>query len=199
MSTPHTLTKGETAGLPGLKKLVIGIGWDKSTQQRGRLLGRLNEKRGVDLDLVAVAMQGDKAVRYCGFDQLDPLKNQTLVHSGDNMTGDGDGDDEKITALLSRIDAPVDGLVFCAMAFKRGTDFGKAANVEFNVYDASDGVEDRVATFWPALNEKGNAVAIAKIKKGSDGEWSLTVLNELGKVKQGDFNSVLKFATEKWA
>lgn len=190
----HTLTKGETAGLPGLKRLVIGIGWDKSTQQRGALLGRLNQKRGVDLDLVAIAMQGGSAVRYAGFDQLDPLKNQTLVHSGDNMTGDGDGDDEKITAMLNAIDAPVDGIVFCALAFKRGTDFTKAANVEFNVYDASDGVEDKVATFWPSLTEKGNAVAIAKVSKGADGEWSLTVLNEVGKVKQGDFKSLLKFA-----
>ena len=190
----HTLTKGETAGLAGLKRLVIGIGWDKSTQQRGALLGRLNQKRGVDLDLVAIAMQGGSAVRYAGFDQLDPLKNQTLVHSGDNMTGDGDGDDEKITAMLNDIDAPVDGIVFCALAFKRGTDFTKAANVEFNVYDASDGVEDKVATFWPSLTEKGNAVAIAKVTKGADGNWSLTVLNSVGKVKQGDFKSLLKFA-----
>ena len=194
MSAPYTLSKGETAGLEAVTRLVVGIGWDKSTQQRGSLLGRFNEKRGVDLDLVAIAMRGDEAVRYCGFDQLDPLKNQTLVHSGDNQTGDGDGDDEKVTAYLDKIEAPVDGLVFCAMAFKRGTDFGKAANVEFNVYDASDGVEDQVANFWPSLNEKGNAVAIAKVKKGADGNWSLTVLNEVGKIKQGDFKSVLKFA-----
>lgn len=197
MNAPYTLSKGETADLASVTNLVIGTGWDKNTQQKGGLLGRFNEKRGVDLDLVGVAMSGGSPVRFCGFDQGDPLKNGTLIHSGDNQTGDGDGDDESITALLDRIEAPVDGIVFCAMAFKRGTDFSKAANIEFNVYDASDGVKTRVATYWPSLTEKGNAIAIAKVVKGANGVWALTVLNELGKVKQGDFSDVLKFAAGK--
>lgn len=196
-NTPHNLSKGETADLTGLTRLVIGTGWDKSTQQKGRLLGRLNEKRGVDLDLVGIALSGGAPVRIAGFDQTDPLKNGTLLHSGDNMTGEGDGDDESITALLDQIVAPVDEIVFCAMAFKRGTDFSKASNIEFNVYDESDGIKTRVATYWPSLSDKGNAIAIAKVKKGSNGAWSLTVINEMGKVKQGDMSSVLKFAEGK--
>lgn len=197
MNAPYALTKGEEADLAAMTHLVVGCGWDKSTQQRGRLLGGLNKKKGVDLDLVAVAMSGDQPVRICGFDQVDPLKNGTLAHSGDNMSGEGDGDDEEVTALLDRIEAPVDGLVFCAMAFKKGSDFAKAANIEFNVYDASDGTKTRVANYWPSMLGDGNAIAIAKATKGSDGIWRLKVLNEMGKVKQGDFQSVLKFAMGK--
>lgn len=193
----HSLSKGEEADLDSMTRLVVGCGWDKSTQQKGKLLGGLNKKRGVDLDLVAVAMSGDQPVRICGFDQVDPLKNGTLIHSGDNMTGEGEGDDEEVTALLNQIESPVDGLVFCAMAFKKGSDFSKAANIEFNVYDASDGVKTRVANYWPSMMDSGNAIAIAKATKGTDGVWRLKVLNEMGKVKQGDFNAVLKFAAGK--
>jgi stress response protein SCP2 len=193
----YTLSKGESADLKSVTRLVIGTAWDKNTQQKGGLLGRFNEKRGVDLDLVAVAMAGDQPVRFAGFDQIDPLKNGTLIHSGDNQTGEGDGDDETVTAMLDQIEAPVNGIVFCAMAFKRGTDFSKAANIEFNVYDASDGNPERVATYWPSLTEKGNAIAIAKVTKDASGVWHLKVLNEFGKVKQGDFSEVLKFAAGK--
>lgn len=196
----HSLAKGEVASLGtpnsgGISNLVVGIGWDKSTQQKGKFLGGFNKKKGVDLDLVVVAMQGPDPVRYVGLDNVDPLRG-TVVHSGDNQTGEGEGDDETVVAHLDRVPPQVTSLVYVATAFKKGTDFSKADNVEFNVYDASDGRADIVASYWPSLLGGNNAVAVAKVVRKGEG-WDLVVLNEPGNIRQGDFNSILTFAIGK--
>lgn len=201
------LEKGEAADLGnpdagGVSVLRVGAGWDRSTAGGGRFMGALNKKKGGDLDLVAIAMNGSEPVRFAGFENLDPLKNGNLTHSGDNMTGEGEGDDETVTAKLDSIansGQPVNGILFAVMAFKKGNDFKKVENIDINVYDASGGSTEQVANYWPSLRGNGNAIAVCKVVKNkSTGAWGLTVINEMGSVQQGNFDSVLDFAASHW-
>ncbi|WP_406164267.1 TerD family protein [Streptomyces canus] len=192
-----TLTKADGANdLDGVTKLGIGASWDTTAGGSGGLLGFARKARGTDLDAFAVLMSGSDPVRMAGLDVTDPLQNGAVTHSGDNQTGHGAGDDELIEVDFTRIPGHVTSVVFICAAYKRGSDFSKAANVSFKVYDSSGGSTAQVADIWPSLLGTGNAVAVAKaFRAGSS--WKLEVLNERGTVKQGDPNSLLRFAVGK--
>ncbi|BDM70553.1 stress protein [Streptomyces nigrescens] len=189
-----TLTKDMgAADLDNVSKMTIGAAWDTSTGGSGRLLGAIKKRIGTDLDVVAVAMQGPDPVRMCGLDNLDPFGNGSMVHSGDNHTGHGEGDDETIDVVFANVPPNVTGIVFIVAAFKRGSAFGNAQNVSFNVYDSSDGVPGKVADIWPSLMSRGNACAVAKAERAGN-SWTLEVVNKMGTVTQGDQFSLMRFA-----
>ncbi|KUN16478.1 stress protein [Streptomyces antibioticus] len=192
-----TLTKDSgPADLDGVTHMAIGVSWDKTAGGAGGVFGALRKARGTDLDAVAILMAGSDPVRLAGFDSLDPLQNGAVTHSGDNQTGDGEGDDETITVDFARIPPHVTSIVFVAAAFKKGSDFAKAANVSFKVYDGSGGSTAQVADIWPSLLGSGNAVAVAKAFRAGS-YWKLEVINERGTVRQGDQTSLLRFAVGK--
>lgn len=199
MSTSTIVTLSKTDGpadLPGVTKLGIGASWDTTGGGSGGLLGFARKARGTDLDAVAVLMAGPDPVRLAGFDVTDPLQTGAVTHSGDNQTGHGEGDDELIEVDFTKLPAHVTAIVFICAAYKRGSDFAKAANVSFKVYDASGGSSAQVADIWPSLLGSGNAVAVAKAYRAGS-SWKLEVINERGTVKQGDQTSLLRFAVGK--
>lgn len=185
------------ADLAGVTKMGVGVSWDASSGASGGVLGKLKRAKGVDLDLIAVVMAGDVPVRLAGLDSLDPLQNGAVIHTGDNQTGRGAGDDELVEVDFAKTNGtPATAIVFIAAAFKKGTDFSKARNVSFKVYDASGGSSDQVADIWPSLLGSDNANAVAKATRVGD-SWQLEVLNSPGKIKQGDEQSLLRFAIGK--
>lgn len=194
-----TLAKGdEPADLTGVQKMAVGVSWDPTSGSAGGALGWINRKRGTDLDLIAVLMVGNDPVRLAGLDSLDPLQNGAVTHSGDNQTGHGAGDDETVTVdFAGTATTPVTSIVFLAAAFKKGSDYSKARNVSFKVYDASGGSATQVADIWPSLMGSNNVTAVAKAVKTLNGGWTFSVVNEGGKIKQGDEQSLLRFAVGK--
>ncbi|MHC0429530.1 TerD family protein [Streptomyces sp. O3] len=192
-----TLTKDDgPADLDGVTHLSLGVSWDPTAGSSGGVMGKFKRKTGTDLDLIAIVMQGDEPVRLAGLDSLDPLGNGSLVHSGDNQTGHGDGDDETVTVEFERIPAPVTSIVFIAAAYKKRSSFQMARNVSFKVYDATGGATQQVADIWPSLLSQDNGCAIAKAVRVG-GAWKLQVINETGKIKQGDEHSLMRFAVSK--
>ncbi|MFE4856786.1 TerD family protein [Streptomyces sp. NPDC056670] len=192
-----TLTK-ETgpADLNGVTHLSLGVSWDPTAGSSGGVVGLLRRKTGTDLDLIAIAMQGGDPVRLAGLDSLDPMGNGSLVHSGDNQTGRGDGDDETVTVEFARVPANITSIVFVAAAFKKGSSFQKARNISFKVYDATGGSAQQVADIWPSLLTQDNGCAVAKATR--DGaSWKLEVINVTGKIKQGDEHALMRFAISK--
>jgi tellurium resistance protein TerZ len=189
-----TLIKGmEAADLSAVTTMSIGASWDTTGGGSGGVKGWLKRTRGTDLDAVAILMQGSEPVRMAGLDSLDPVGNGSVVHSGDNQTGHGDGDDERIDVVFANVPGHVDAIIFVCAAFKPGSSFDKASNVSFKVYDASDGVPGQVADIWPSLLGGGNAVAVAKaVRTGAS--WTLEVINARGTVRQGDRASLMRFA-----
>lgn len=199
MSTPTIITLTKDSGpadLDGVTKMGIGASWDTTAGGSGGLLGFARKARGTDLDAVAILMAGPDPVRLAGFDVTDPLQNGAVTHSGDNQTGHGEGDDELIEVDFAKLPPHVTSIVFVCAAYKRGSDFAKAANVSFKVYDASGGSSAQVADIWPSLLGSGNAVAVAKAYRAGS-SWKLEVINERGTVKQGDQTSLLRFAVGK--
>ncbi|MET9063254.1 MULTISPECIES: TerD family protein [Streptomyces] len=192
-----TLTKEDgPADLDGVTHLSIGVSWDPTAGASGGAMGFLRRKAGTDLDLIAIAMQGTDPVRLAGLDSLDPMGNGSLVHSGDNQTGRGDGDDETVTVEFGRVPSNITSIVFVAAAFKKGSSFQKARNISFKVYDATGGTTQQVADIWPSLLTQDNGCAVAKaIRVG--GAWKLEVINTTGKIKQGDEHALMRFAISK--
>ena len=184
------------ADLDGVTHLSIGASWDPTAGSSGGLIGKLRQKTGTDLDLIAIAMQGAEPVRLAGLDSLDPLGNGSLVHSGDNQTGHGDGDDETVTVEFSRVPANITAIVFIAAAYKKRSAFQNARNISFKVYDATGGSIQQVADIWPSLLTNDNGCAVAKAVRVGAG-WKLQVINETGKIKQGDERDLMRFAVSK--
>jgi stress response protein SCP2 len=192
-----TLTKEDgPADLDGVTHLSIGVSWDPTAGSSGGVMGVLRRKTGTDLDLIAIAMQGTDPVRLAGLDSLDPMGNGSLVHSGDNQTGRGEGDDETLTVEFARIPSNITTIVFIAAAFKKGSSFQKARNISFKVYDATGGTTQQVADIWPSLLTQDNGCAVAKAVR-VDGSWKLEVINVTGKIKQGDETALMRFAVSK--
>lgn len=185
------------ADLAGVAKMGVGVSWDPTSGSSGGVLGWAKRQKGTDLDLIAVLMNGDQPVRLAGLDSLDPLQNGAIVHTGDNQTGKGAGDDEAVEVDFGKVNGtPVTSIVFVAAAFKKGSSFGQARNVSFKVYDGTGGRMDQVADIWPSLLGNHNANAVAKAVKNGD-TWQLEVLNEPGTIRQGDEQALLRFAIGK--
>lgn len=192
-----TLTKEDgPADLDGVTHLSIGASWDATAGSSGKLAGVVRRKVGTDLDLIAIAMQGQEPVRLAGLDSLDPLGNGSLVHSGDNQTGHGDGDDEVVTVDFARIPGNITSIVFVAAAFKKGSSFQKARNISFKIYDSTGGSSQQVADIWPSLLTQDNGCAVAKAIRSANG-WKLEVINVTGKIKPGDEQALMRFAISK--
>jgi stress response protein SCP2 len=184
------------ADLGGVTHLSIGVSWDPTVGASGGLLGKMRQKAGTDLDLIAIAMQGAEPVRLAGLDSLDPLGNGSLTHSGDNQTGRGDGDDETVNVELGRVPENITSIVFIAAAYKKRSAFQNARNISFKVYDATGGSVQQVADIWPSLLTNDNGCAVAKAMRDGAG-WKLQVINETGKIKQGDEQALMRFAVSK--
>lgn len=184
----------EAADLTGVTKMGVGVSWDPTAGSDGKVLGWLNRKIGTDLDLIAILMRGTDPVRIAGLDSLDPLGNGSVVHSGDNQTGKGEGDDEMVNVIFENVSDPVTSIIFTASAFKKNSSFGNARNISFKVYDSTGGSATQVADIWPSLLSNGqNANAVAHAYR--DGEaWKLKVLDVMGKVKQGDEQALMRWA-----
>ena len=104
-------------GKPLLSKVRMGLGWDP-VAGKGR----------IDLDASCIAFDANrKVVATCWFLKLSILDG-AVAHSGDNLTGAGEGDDEVISVDLGRLPHSVTGLVFTVNSFsgQRFTDVGRA-------------------------------------------------------------------------
>lgn len=191
-----TLRKEDgAADLAGITKMSVGVSWDPSSGTSGGILGIARRKKGVDLDLIAILMQGAEPVRFAGLDSLDPLGNGSVAHTGDEQTGAASGDDETVHVTFDKVPSAITSIVFVAAAFKKGSSFEKANNISFKIYDATGGTSQQVADIWPSLLGTDNANAIARAVR-SGPAWQLEVLDRKGKIKQGDMQALLRFAME---
>ena len=139
-----TLSKGQKVDLvkdnPGLDNIVLGLGWNP------------NKGNGADFDLDAFAVLqdankkglffgGDRALVY--FNQLKSPEG-AIQHTGDNLTGEGDGDDEQIKVQLGKIASDVARISFGANIYKaveRGQSFGQVQDAYIRLFNETTGEE----------------------------------------------------------
>ena len=135
------LTKGGNVSLtkqaPGLKAVMVGLGWDERTTT------------GQEFDLDASALMigsSGKVISDAHFIFFNNLKSpdSSVVHTGDNLTGAGDGDDESLLINLATVPAECDKIVFPVSiheAAQRGQSFGQVSNAFIRVVNQDDNVE----------------------------------------------------------
>ncbi len=100
----------------------------------------------VDCDASVLMLEDDKFVSKSNLIYFGNLKSKdgSVVHSGDNLTGDGAGDDEQIMIDLPRIPASVNKLVFVVNIYdcvRRNQDFGMIQNAFIRVVNAANNEE----------------------------------------------------------
>ena len=136
-----SLSKGGNLSLtktdPNLNKLLIGLGWDE----------RATSGTDFDLDASVFLVNSMGKVRgdhdFIFYNQL-KSDNGAVEHTGDNRTGEGDGDDEVIKVNLSQLPADVDKVVVTVTihdAQQRNQNFGQVANAFIRVVNEETGVE----------------------------------------------------------
>ncbi|MGW2837555.1 TerD family protein [Streptomyces sp. NPDC001493] len=156
-----SLVKG---GRPLLSQVKMGLGWEPAF--RGK---------DIDLDASVIAYGPDrKHLDSCYFGKLSIL-NGAIKHSGDNLTGEGAGDDEVIVVDLGRIPAEATGLVFTVNSFT-GQKFTEVAKAYCRLLDAATGEE--LVRFDLSSTEPQTGVMMAKLIKQFTGEWEMTAMGE---------------------
>jgi tellurium resistance protein TerD len=136
-----SLSKGGNVSLtkeaPNLTAVIVGLGWDARTTT------------GSDFDLDASALLAN-AEGKVGNDQnfvfFNNLKSPdgSVEHTGDNLTGEGEGDDEVIKVNLAGVPADVDKIVFPVSIYEaesRQQSFGQVRNAYIRVVNQADGNE----------------------------------------------------------
>ena len=136
------LQKGQkvdlTKGNPSLKKIMVGLGWDTNKYDGGA---------DFDLDASAFLIGSDGHVPAdSDFVFYGNLKHASgaVEHQGDNLTGEGDGDDEQIKVDLTAVPADVDKIAFSVtidQADTRNQNFGMVENSFIRIVDEASGAE----------------------------------------------------------
>ena len=160
----------EKTGGAGLTKIDLGLGWEP---EKSGFLGKLMGGGGaIDLDASCILLdENKKVIDLVWFRQL-KSKDGSIVHSGDNRTGEGDGDDESIGVDLYKLPASVKHLVFTVNSFT-GQSFEKVEKAYCRIVDASKNNE--IARF--NLSEKGRhtGVVMASLTRGPSG-WDFKAI-----------------------
>jgi tellurium resistance protein TerD len=136
-----SLQKGGNVNLskeaPGLTKVVIGLGWDP----------RSSDGSAFDLDGSAFLLKADGKVRgdsdFIFYNNLKSVDG-SVVHTGDNQTGQGDGDDESLNVNLAAIPADIDRVSFGVTiheAEPRRQNFGMVGKAYIRCLNAANGAE----------------------------------------------------------
>ncbi|MET9307294.1 TerD family protein [Streptomyces cellulosae] len=159
-----SLMKG---GRPLLSQVKMGLGWEPA--YRGK---------DIDLDASVIAFGPQRNhVDSCYFGKLQILGG-AIQHSGDNLTGEGAGDDEVITVDLGRLPMEVSGLVFTVNSFS-GQKFTEVAKAYCRLMDGATGEE--LVRFDLTSAEPQTGVMMAKLIRQFSGEWEMTAMGQFVK------------------
>lgn len=137
-----SLSKGQkvdlTKGNPGLSKVVVGLGWDTN---------KYDGSSAFDLDAAAFLLGGSGKVSsdqdFIFYNNLRD-KSGSITHLGDNLTGEGDGDDEQVKIELSKVPESIERIAFTVTihdAEERAQNFGQVSNAFIRVFNEDSGEE----------------------------------------------------------
>ena len=170
-----TLSKGQkvslTKGNPGLKNIVVGLGWDTNKYDGGF---------DFDLDSAAFLLgENDKVNSDSDFIFYNNLKHSSgaVQHLGDNLTGEGDGDDEQVKLDLSLVPQNVNKIAFTVTiheAQERRQNFGQVNNSYVRVVNADTNQELLKYELGEDFSIE-TAVVVCEIYR-HNGEWKFSAV-----------------------
>lgn len=175
------LQKGQkvdlTKGNAGLKKVVVGLGWDAAEKR-----GFFSRVQTIDCDAVAVLLRaGNKLVSKDDVVFYNHLRHESgcVIHHGDNLTGDGDGDDEQITVFLQDLPSVYERIVFAVTIYQAKTKnqhFGMIKNAYIRIVNADNNQE--LYRFNLSDNYSGKTAMIFGEIYRHNGEWKFSAVGE---------------------
>jgi tellurium resistance protein TerD len=178
---PVSLQKGQkvslTKGNPGLKKVVVGLGWDVNQFDTGG---------DFDLDAAAFLLADNgKTTGSQDFVFYGNLKHPSgsVEHMGDNLTGAGDGDDEQIQIDLSKVPAEITKIAITVTIYEaesRRQNFGQVSNAFIRICNEATGEEMLRYDLGEDFSIE-TAVVFGELYK-NNGEWKF---NAIGNGYQG--------------
>lgn len=168
-----SLTKGQKVDLtktnPGLTQVMIGLGWD---------VNRYDGGSAFDLDASAFLCGGSGRVeKDTNFVFYGNLSTKGVKHMGDNLTGEGDGDDEQILINLNEIDADVQKIAFSVTIYdaeNRHQNFGMVENAFIRVVNPSTN-EELIRYDLGEDFSVETAVVVAELYR-HNGEWKFNAI-----------------------
>jgi tellurium resistance protein TerD len=171
-----SLSKGGNVSLtkaaPGLTAVLVGLGWD----------ARTTSGAGFDLDASALMVGTSGKIlsdaHFIFFNNL-TSPDGSVEHTGDNLTGEGEGDDEVIKVNLAGVPAEVDKVVVTVSIYDaetRSQSFGQVRNAFIRVVNQADGVElTRYDLSEDASTE--TAMIFGELYRNS-GEWKFRAVGQ---------------------
>lgn len=181
-----SLTKGQkvdlTKGNPGLCNLLVGLGWD---------INRYDGGSDFDLDTAAFLLGGDgKTASDADFVFYGNLKHASgaVEHLGDNLTGEGDGDDEQIKIDLSKVPETVEKIDFTVTIYEaeeRRQNFGQVSNAFIRIVDEANNTELIRYDLGEDFSIE-TAVVVGELYR-NNGEWKF---NAIGSGFQGGLHAL---------
>lgn len=174
-SRPVSLQKGQKVTLKkeggvALTFIHMGLGWDPLKKQ-----GLFGGGRPADIDLDATAMllAGNQLADVAYFGQL-RSKDGSIQHQGDNLTGEGEGDDEVILVDLTRVPPHITAIIFIVTSY-RGHTFAQVQNAFCRLVDKQSNAE--LARYTLSGGAPTTGMVMAKVYR-SGSEWKLQAIGE---------------------
>ncbi|QKF94468.1 TerD domain-containing protein [Fadolivirus algeromassiliense] len=176
--------KGDVVNINGLHHVMLGLGWDSYC----------------DVDASCVLMAGDRVYDTVFYGNL-KSKDKNVVHSGDNLTGDGDGDDERITVNLEKLSPEVTSLIFTVSIFTMGLNFKQVKGVFARLVN----MDNNKQMFKYKINkeermDKYNAMIVCKVYKDNN-NWKFMAIGspKNGRTAYDLKNEMPRYADVKYA
>ncbi|MCT4605518.1 MAG: TerD family protein [Marinisporobacter sp.] len=181
-----SLQKGQKVDLtktnPGITKVLVGLGWDVNKYDGGN---------DFDLDAAAFMLgENGKVASEKDFIFYNNLKDaaQSVMHLGDNLTGEGDGDDEQIKIELGKVPQNVHKIDFTVtihQAAERNQNFGQVSNAFIRIVNEDSG-EELIRYDLGEDFSIETAVVVGEIYR-HNGEWKF---NAVGSGFQGGLGAL---------
>ncbi|MFD5468691.1 TerD family protein [Kitasatospora sp. NPDC127059] len=173
---PVSLSKGGNVSLtkeaPGLSAVSVGLGWDVRTTTGAEF----------DLDASAIVLNADGKVLSNGhfvFFNNTSSPDNSVVHTGDNRTGEGVGDDESINVNLAGLPVEAAKITFPVTIYDgtaRGQNFGQVRNAYIRVVNAAGGAE--IARYDLSEDAATETAMIFGELYRNNGEWKFRAVGQ---------------------
>jgi tellurium resistance protein TerD len=181
-----SLVKGQkvdlTKGTAGLSKVVVGLGWDPAVVEKKGFFGSKKTAVEIDCDASVILLDENgkltKEKNVVFFANLQS-PDGSVVHSGDNRTGEGDGDDEQISVNLGQVPADVSKIVFVVNIYdcvNRKQDFGLIQSAYIRL--VNDFNKQELIKFNLSDDYSGKTSLIVGEIYRHSGEWKFNAIGE---------------------
>jgi stress response protein SCP2 len=198
------LQKGQKIDLrksnPGLSSITVGLGWDPIKSSGGFFKSLMGGQQNVDCDSSVFMLNSQGKLENNNdliyFGNLKSAGN-AVVHTGDNLTGDGDGDDEQVLVNLDKVPAHINKLLFVVNIYNcvaRKQHFGMIQNAFIRVvdnctkkevvrYNLSDDYSSKTALIVGTIYRQGNTWQFSAVGEGTSDTCLKDVVANLGKIE----------------